>query len=93
MKRKQEPPGNRPGSAAVPSGSPVVIGYSTPCSGATTVSADPGSGWPKGCACDEQLHERGITVETLKFHQMRSGESTATFIRGTNGTRAEWAMG
>ncbi len=39
------------------------------------------------------LHERGITVETLKFHQMRSGEYTATFICGTNGIRAEWAMG
>ena len=38
-------------------------------------------------------HERGITIETLKFHQMRSGGSTATFICGTNGTRAEWAMG
>jgi hypothetical protein len=39
------------------------------------------------------LHERGITVETLKFHQMRSGGYTATFIRGTDGVRAEWAMG
>lgn len=39
------------------------------------------------------LHDRGIAVETLKFHQMQSGEHTATFIRGTNGTRAEWAMG
>src|ERR1700752_728553 len=36
------------------------------------------------------LHERGITVETLKFHQMRSGGCTATFICGTNGIRAEW---
>jgi hypothetical protein len=37
--------------------------------------------------------ELSSEVETLKFRQMRSGESTATFIRGTNGTRAEWAMG
>jgi len=39
------------------------------------------------------LHERGITVETLRFHQMRSGAVTATFIRGSDGVRAEWAMG
>jgi hypothetical protein len=39
------------------------------------------------------LHERAITVETLRFHQMRSGPITATFIHGSNGIRAEWAMG
>jgi len=44
-------------------------------------------------ALTAMLHERGIPIETLKFHQMRSGGDTATFICGTNGTRAEWAMG
>jgi hypothetical protein len=44
-------------------------------------------------ALTAMLHDRGIKVETLKFHQMRSGEYTATFICGTNGTRTEWAMG
>ena len=44
-------------------------------------------------ALTAMLHERGITVETLKFHQMRSAGHTATFIRGSNGVRAEWAMG
>ena len=44
-------------------------------------------------ALTAMLHERGFTVETLKFHQMRSGGCTATFICGTSGTRAEWAMG
>jgi hypothetical protein len=44
-------------------------------------------------ALTAMLHERGITVETLKFHQMRSGGRTATFIWGTNGIRADWAMG
>ncbi len=44
-------------------------------------------------ALTAMLHERGIKVETLKFHQLRSGGHTATFIRGTNGIRAEWAMG
>jgi hypothetical protein len=44
-------------------------------------------------ALTAMLHERGITVEMLTFHQMRSGESVATFIRGSNGIRAEWAMG
>jgi hypothetical protein len=44
-------------------------------------------------ALTAMLHERGITVETLKFHQMRSAECTATFICGSNGIRSEWAMG
>ena len=44
-------------------------------------------------ALTAMLHERGITIETLNFHQMRSGRCTATFICGTNGTRREWAMG
>jgi hypothetical protein len=44
-------------------------------------------------ALTAMLHERGITIETLKFHQMRSDDSTATFICGTNGIRTEWAMG
>jgi hypothetical protein len=44
-------------------------------------------------ALTAMLHERGITVEMLNFHQMRSGEHTATFVRGSDGIRAEWAMG
>jgi len=44
-------------------------------------------------ALTAMLHERGIKIETLKFHQMRSDGDTATFICGTNGNRAQWAMG
>ncbi|MGO8769484.1 MAG: homocitrate synthase [Mycobacterium sp.] len=44
-------------------------------------------------ALTAMLHERGFTVETLRFHQIQSARRTATFILGGNGTRAEWAMG
>ena len=44
-------------------------------------------------ALTAMLHDRGIAIETLKFHQMRSGGCIATFICGSNGIRAEWAMG
>ncbi len=44
-------------------------------------------------ALTAMLHERGITVEIVGFHQMRSPTGTATFVRGSNGSRAEWAMG
>jgi hypothetical protein len=44
-------------------------------------------------ALTAMLHERGIMLETLKFHQMRSGNDTATFVRGTDGARTLWAMG
>jgi hypothetical protein len=44
-------------------------------------------------ALTAMLHDRGIKIETLDFHQMRSGRQTVTFIYGTNGVRREWAMG
>ena len=44
-------------------------------------------------ALSAMLHERGVPVEILKFHQLRSGGHTATFVCGGNGARVEWAMG
>ncbi|MGD1237117.1 homocitrate synthase [Mycobacterium seoulense] len=44
-------------------------------------------------ALSAMLHDRGIPLEILKFHQLRSGGDTATFVRGSNGAREEWAMG
>jgi hypothetical protein len=34
-----------------------------------------------------------VSVEMLRFHQLQSDDTTATFIQGTDGCRAEWAMG
>ncbi|OOK82550.1 hypothetical protein BZL30_0973 [Mycobacterium kansasii] len=44
-------------------------------------------------ALTAMLHDRGITVETLKFHQMHSDGGTATFVCGSDGIASEWAMG
>jgi hypothetical protein len=44
-------------------------------------------------ALTAMLHERGITVEILQFHQMRSATCVATFVRGSDGAHDEWAMG
>ncbi len=44
-------------------------------------------------ALSAMLHERGLTVETLWFHQLRSGRLTSTIIHGSNGIRTQWAMG
>jgi hypothetical protein len=44
-------------------------------------------------ALTAMLYERGIALEILSFHQLRSGEHTATFIRGVSGDRDEWGMG
>jgi hypothetical protein len=44
-------------------------------------------------ALTAMLHERGIAIETLRFHQMDSDECTVTFICGSHGIRTEWAMG
>lgn len=44
-------------------------------------------------ALTAMLYERGIRVETTRFHQLASGAHTATFVQGTDGHRREWAMG
>ena len=44
-------------------------------------------------ALTEMLYERGFAVEMTAFHQVPAGEHTATFIRGSDGGRTEWAMG
>ena len=44
-------------------------------------------------ALTAMLYECGVAVELMAFHQLRAGENTATFIRGSDGGRAEWAMG
>ncbi|HEV7420400.1 MAG TPA: homocitrate synthase [Mycobacterium sp.] len=44
-------------------------------------------------ALTAMLYDRGVAVEMLKFHQRRAGDGIATFIRGTDGSRDEWAMG
>jgi hypothetical protein len=44
-------------------------------------------------ALTAMLHDRGVAVEMLKFHQLPAPDGVATFIRGTDGTRAEWGMG
>jgi hypothetical protein len=44
-------------------------------------------------ALTAMLYERGIAVELLKFHQSTSADAVTTFVHGTDGSRAEWAMG
>lgn len=43
-------------------------------------------------ALTTMLHDRGITLEILGFHQLRCGAETATFIHGSNGRAAAWAV-
>ena len=44
-------------------------------------------------ALTEMLYEHGVAVEMTSFHQLPTGGEIATFIQGSNGARAEWAMG
>jgi hypothetical protein len=44
-------------------------------------------------ALTEMLYARGIAVEMTSFHQVPADGGTATFIRGSDGARDEWAMG
>ncbi|KHO27492.1 homocitrate synthase [Mycolicibacterium setense] len=44
-------------------------------------------------ALTEMLHARGVPVETRSFHQLPTGDRTATFIEGSDGVHSEWALG
>jgi hypothetical protein len=44
-------------------------------------------------ALTAMLYDHGVAVEMLRFHQLQSDDTTATFIQGSDGCRAEWAMG
>jgi hypothetical protein len=44
-------------------------------------------------ALTAMLYDHGVAVEMLRFHQFQTDDTTATFIQGTDGSRAEWAMG
>lgn len=55
----------------------------------TTTAAAPGP----VAALTAMLYERGIGVEMVDFHQVNAGDRIATFIRGSDGLRVEWAMG
>ena len=44
-------------------------------------------------ALTAMLFDRGIPVEMVRFHQLQSGDHTATFIQGSDGEHVEWAMG
>jgi hypothetical protein len=44
-------------------------------------------------ALTAMLHDHGVAVEMLRFHQLQSDDTTATFIQGSDGCRAMWAMG
>ena len=44
-------------------------------------------------ALTAMLHDGGVAVEMLRFHQLHAGECTATFVHASNGARDGWAMG
>ncbi|MDT5186944.1 MAG: hypothetical protein QOI29_5102 [Mycobacterium sp.] len=44
-------------------------------------------------ALTAMLYDHGIAVEMTAFHQVPAGEHTATFVRGCDGARSQWAMG
>jgi hypothetical protein len=44
-------------------------------------------------ALTAMLFDRGIPVEMVRFHQLESGDHTATFIEGSDGDHVQWAMG
>lgn len=44
-------------------------------------------------ALTEMLYAHGFAVEMTAFHQIPAGTEIATFIRGSDGSHNEWAMG
>jgi hypothetical protein len=44
-------------------------------------------------ALTAMLFDRGIAIDMVRFHQLKSEGYTATFIQGTDGLHTQWAMG
>src|SRR4051812_48311213 len=44
-------------------------------------------------ALTAMLYERGIAVELFGFHQISTGDHTATFVNAGDGYHCEWGMG
>lgn len=65
----------------------AVIAFGDRISASTAAASGPIA------ALTAMLHDRGIAVETLKFHQMHADGCTVTFLCGSDGFRDEWAMG
>ena len=65
----------------------ATLGFGDRIETATAIATGPVA------ALTAMLYDHGIAVEMLRFHQLRSEETTATFIQGSDGCRAEWAMG
>lgn len=57
------------------------------------ISTSSATGSGPVAALTEMLHTRGIPVELLRFHQLDSEAGVTTFVRGSDGAHAEWAMG
>ena len=57
------------------------------------ISTCTASGAGPVAALTAMLHDRGVPVELLRFHQLAADDGIATFVRGTDGVHAEWAMG
>jgi hypothetical protein len=77
----------RPATRLGPRTFQVTLGFGDRIETATATATGPVA------ALTAMLYDRGIAVEMLKFHQLQSDETTATFIQGSDGCRAEWAMG
>ncbi|HEY9303505.1 MAG TPA: homocitrate synthase [Mycobacterium sp.] len=65
----------------------ATLGFGDRIETATAIATGPVA------ALTAMLYDHGIAVEMLRFHQLRSEQTTATFIQGSDGCRAEWAMG
>jgi len=78
---------DRPATRLGPRTFQAALGFGDRIETATATATGPVA------ALTAMLYDHGIAVEMLKFHQLQSGDSTATFIQGSDGCRAEWAMG
>jgi hypothetical protein len=72
---------------------PQARNYEATLAVGNTISTSSAAASGPIAALTAMLYERGIPLEMTDFHQVPAGEQTATFIRASDGGRAEWAMG
>jgi hypothetical protein len=72
---------------------PQARNYQATLAVGDTISTSSAAASGPVAALTAMLYDRGIAVEMTAFHQLPAGEHTATFVRGSDGGRSEWAMG
>ena len=72
---------------------PQALGYQATLAVGDRIGTSTAAACGPVAALTMMLHDRGIAIELLSFHQIDVDDGIATFVRGSDGVGDAWAMG